>query len=120
MSDSAVLSFEADGLRCAVAVYRNATGFVLRFYDAARHPPAAPLKNLVLVDPGHGYLCLTQVGDDAVLSGLLDETVFGTDALVAQALAFAERQWSGAANAYLPHHVSRVRLTTYVEYNGEY
>lgn len=72
------------------------------------------------VDCGYGFLCLKFKGEDGLLSGFLLEEVFSTDQSVSDAIEYIEKLSPLASNAYIPHHVDRVRLASFVEYNGEY
>ncbi|WP_143152504.1 hypothetical protein [Clostridium cavendishii] len=92
----------------------------MRFYDSTNEQNEDEITNLVIVDPGYGYLLLKSKGDAALLSGFLDEAVFSSDELVDAAINFLESLSSVSVDVYTPYHVDRVKLTSYVEYNGEY
>ena len=114
------MEFTYGSFSCAVDVFTSGADLVVRFYDAKREHQEAEIVNLVVVDPGYGYLCLKFKGGEGLLSGLLDERFFADDELINQAIEFVESLSPRSRTAYIPHHVDRVRLTTFVEYNGEY
>lgn len=105
---------------CEVDIYKNNEDIVVRFYDKANEPQSADIKDLVIVDAGYGYLCLKFKENDGILSGMLDENIFSSDEIVYAAIEFVESLAEKSKSAYIPYHVRRVRLTTNVEYNGEY
>ncbi|CUU48881.1 hypothetical protein [Clostridium beijerinckii] len=51
---------------------------------------------------------------------MLNERIFSSDELVDAAIDFVESLSPLSEYAYIPHHVDRVKLTSFVEYNGEY
>ncbi len=114
------MKFTGTSFSCEVAIFRDGADLVVRFYDQAKEHTPAQLHDLVIANPGYGYLCLKFIGPDALLTGFLDEAVFATDALVLEAIDWVERLAPGAAGAYIPHHVRRFTSTSFVEYNGEY
>lgn len=61
-----------------------------------------------------------KIQNSSLLSGFLDESIFSSDDLVEAAIEFIEDLSPIAKDVCIPHHVDRVKLTNYVEYNGEY
>ena len=114
------MEFNCGDFACEVDVFTSGEDVVVRFYDKAREHQELEIINLVVVDPGYGYLCLKFKGDAGLLSGLLDERFFADDRLINQAIEFVEALSPRAKSTYIPHHIDRVRRTTFVEYNGEY
>lgn len=105
---------------CAVDIFSKEKDILIRFYDASREPDERDIFNLVIVDSGFGYLLLKYKGDSGLLSGYLDEHIFLSDEMVDAAIDFIESLSPFSSSAYIPHHIDRVKLTSYVEYNGEY
>ncbi|MBU7318898.1 hypothetical protein [Paenibacillus oleatilyticus] len=94
--------------------------FVVRFYDKAKEQNEDEIINLVIVDPGYGYISLKIKGEGALLSGFLDEDIFITEEMVDAAINYIEDLIPHAKNRYMPYHVVRFKKASYVEYNGEY
>jgi len=106
---------------CDAEVYRNGDDVAVRFYDKSKEHEASQIVNLVIVDPGFGYICLKfKDKDSGLLSGFFREDAFASDAMVQAAIDFVKDLTPLAKSAYIPHHVDRVKLMSYVEYNGEY
>ncbi|WP_099192374.1 hypothetical protein [Tepidibacter mesophilus] len=114
------MKFEYESFSCDVDIFYREHDILVRFYDSSREQNEDETVNLVIVDPGYGYLLMKFKGDGGLLSGYLDETVFSSDELVYAAIEFLESLSPLSEEVYLPHHVDRVKLTSYVEYNGEY
>lgn len=114
------MKFVHDTFSCDVDIFQNDKDLVVRFYDKLKEQDEEEIVNLVLVDPGYGYLSLKFKGENGLLSGFLDENLFSTDAAVAAAIAFVENLSPLSPHAYIPHHVRRFKTTSFVEYNGEY
>jgi hypothetical protein len=113
------MKFQHEGFRCDVEVFTNGDDLLVRFFDSSREQDEEQICNLVIVDPGFGVLCLKFKGQDALLSGFLDESAF-SEAAARSAIEFVERLSPRSAAAYIPHHVRRFRATSFIEYNGEY
>lgn len=113
-----VMKFEFENFVCDVDFFLCDNDIAVRFYDKSHEQNEDQIHDLVIVNPGYGYLVFKQKGDDGLLSGFLDETVFKSDEIVEAAVDFLE----GLANfkGYIPYHVDRFKPTSYVEYNGEY
>ncbi|WP_139173137.1 hypothetical protein [Fontibacillus panacisegetis] len=103
-----------------VDIFYKDQDIVVRFYDGSREPKEEEIVNLVVVDPGFGYLYLKFKGDAALLSGYLNEIIFSSDEMVDAAIQYIEDLAPQSKNLYMPYHISRVRETSCVEYNGEY
>lgn len=105
---------------CDVEIFNKDEDIVVRFYDKSKEHNEDEIINLVIVDPGYGYLCLKIKGDAALLSGFLDERFFLSDEMVEAAIDFIEGFSPHAKNRYMPYHIARFKQTSYAEYNGEY
>lgn len=115
------MKFIFSNVSCDVDLYLNDQDTVVRFYNKRREQDEDEIINLVHVDPGYGYLCLKYKGKDAaLLSGLLDESFFNTDDIIQAAINFIEDVSPDAKNRYVPYHITRIKKTSFVEYNGEY
>lgn len=115
------MKFTFENFSCDVDIFYRDQDIVARFYDSSKEQNKDEIINLVLVDPGYGYLHLKLKGDDAaLLSGFLDESVFLTDDMVEAAINYIEGLSPHSKNRYIPNHVARIKQTSYVEYNGEY
>lgn len=114
------MEFRYGTFSCAVDIFTSGPDVVVRFYNQEREHQEPEIVNLVVVDPGYGYLCLKFKGNAGLLSGFLDERFFSEDELIHQAIEFVESLSPRSKSAYIPHHVDRVKPTTFVEYNGEY
>ncbi|TYP67369.1 hypothetical protein [Paenibacillus methanolicus] len=115
------MKFIYNSVSCDAEHYFKDQDIVVRFYDEKREQHENHIVNLVLVDPGYGYLCLKYKGkDSALLSGVLDEGFFNTDEIVEAAIDFIKTLSPDVKNRYVPYHISRVKKSSYVEYNGEY
>ena len=114
------MRFEYENFKCDADIFNNDNDIIVRFYNKSKEQREDEIVNLVIVDPGYGYLHLKFKGDTGLLSGYLDENVFFSDELVNAAINFVEGLWPLSGGAYIPYHVARVKLTSYVEYNGEF
>ncbi|MGG4146879.1 hypothetical protein ABEW34_27585 [Paenibacillus algorifonticola] len=114
------MKFIFENFSCDVDVFYKEDDILLRFYDSSREQEEEEIINLVIVDPGFGYLCLKVKGEAALLSGYLDESVFQTNEIVEAAITFIENLSPHTRNSYIPSHVARFRRTSFIEYNGEY
>lgn len=113
-------TFEYGDFSCSVDIFRNGEDIIVRFYDKSKEQEEKDIKDLVIVDPGYGYICLKFKGEDGLLSGFLDEDFFSNNEIIGEAVEFVENLSEKSKWAYIPHHIDRVKLTSYVEYNGEY
>ena len=90
-------------------------GFIIKFFDETKIQKE--MVNYVLADPGFGYISVRFVGQDALLSGFMDEKIF-TEEMVDEVVEFV---YSMIPNpGYIPYNVMRVKFTDAIEYNGEY
>ncbi|MNI76670.1 hypothetical protein D3C73_1329150 [compost metagenome] len=114
------MKFQFESFSCDVDIFYKEQDILVRFYDATKEQNENEIIDLVIVDPGYGYLCLKFKGDSGLLGGYLNETVFNSDEIVDATIKFIEDLFPQAQNIYLPYHIARVRETNFVEYNGEY
>jgi hypothetical protein len=114
------VEFRHGAFSCAVEIFRRGDDIVVRFFDAARDHAAEQIMNYVVCDPGLGFLCLRFKGENGLLSGFLVDTVFANEAIVEAAVDFTMSLSPKSESAYIPFHIDRIRLASYVEYNGEY
>ena len=114
------MKFIFESFSCDVDVYYKDKDIVVRFYDGSREQKEDEIVNLVIVDPGFGYICIKAKGDAALLSGFLDESIFRTKEIVDAAIDFIESLSPHTRNCYMPYHVDLFRKTGFIEYNGEY
>jgi len=112
--------FEHEHFTCDVDIFKRNDDILVRFYDASKEQTEEEIVNLVIVEPGHGYICLKFKGDDGLLSGFLDKNVFSNNSMVEAAISFVESLSPLSDGAYLPHHIDLISRESYVEYNGEY
>ena len=77
------------------------------------------LANLVIVPSCMGFLYLRFIGEDAVMSGILDKRYFSEDN-TDEIIEFLEEKFPKLKNAYFPYHIDFAELNGYDEYNGEY
>jgi hypothetical protein len=114
------MKFEYKNFSCDVDIFYKEDDLLIRFYESSTEQGEDEIINLVIVDPGFGYLYIKFKGDAALIGGFLDEEVFSSDELVDAAINFIESLSPKARNIYIPHHVDRIKRTSFVEYNGEY
>ena len=115
-----MMKFEYENFACDVDIFYRNNDILVRFYDRLKEQEEHQIVNLVIVGSDYGYLILKIKGDSGILSGFLNETVFSSDEMVEAAINFLENLSPIARQVCIPHHVERVKLTSYVEYNGEY
>ncbi|KPV58662.1 hypothetical protein QJ48_14865 [Paenibacillus sp. A3] len=115
------MKFTFNNFTCDVEIFnKDKDDVVVRFSDKTKEQNEEEIIDLVIVDPGYGYLCLKIKGEGALLSGFLDEGIFVTDDMVEAAINYIEDLLPHAKNRYMPYHVARFKKSSYVEYNGEY
>ncbi|RXZ77453.1 hypothetical protein EBB07_31310 [Paenibacillaceae bacterium] len=114
------MKFNYKNFSCDTEIYYKDNDIIVRFFDSAKEQEEADIINLVIVDPGYGYLCLKYKGDAALLSGLLNEDVFSSDEHIDAAISFVENLSPTSKNTYTPYHIARIKQTSFIEYNGEY
>ena len=105
---------------CDVDIFKNGDDILVRFYDKRKEQKAEEIINLVIVDPGYGYISLKFKGEDGLMGGFLWEDVFSDEGMVNAVIEFVESLSPKSENAYIPHHIDLVKKEGYVEYNGEY
>ncbi len=99
------MKFQYEYFSCDVDIFRNGENLTVRFYDKFMEQSEEQIVNLVIVEPGFGYICLKFKGDDGLLSGFLDKHVFYNEHMVDAAIEFVESLAPKARFAYLPHHI---------------
>ena len=114
------MKFEYGTFSCDVEVFRKNQDLLIRFYNKSTEQDEDEIVNLVIVDPGYGYLLLKTKGDGGLLSGYLDENIFSSDELVDAAIEFIQSLTPLSKSIYIPYHVNLVKTTSFIEYNGEY
>jgi len=114
------MKFSYKKFSCDTEIYHKDNDIIVRFFDSSKEQEETEIINLVIVDPGYGYLCLKYKGDAALLSGFLDEDVFSSDDLIDAAISFIENINPTSKNIYTPYHIKRFKQTSFIEYNGEY
>ncbi len=112
--------FSFEEFSCGTDIYRKGDDLLVRFYDKAKEQRADQIADLVIVDSGFGFISLKFKGDNGLVGGYLDKSVFVSDAIVHAAIEYVESLSPKSAGAYLPHHIDLVVRDGYVEYNGEY
>lgn len=98
----------------------NEKSFIIKFFDQQKEHAAHQIVNYVLVDPGFGYICLKFKGEEALLSGFLNEAIFSNDLMISAAIEYVQSLSPFSDVAYIPHQVMKVTCTGSVEYNGEF
>ncbi len=93
--------------------------FIIKFFNREREHKAHEIIDYVFVDPGFGYICLKFKGEDALLSGFLDERIFTDDSIIKAAIRYVESLSPFSDLAYIPHNIMKIKCTGSVEYNGE-
>lgn len=115
----ATMEFSYKSFSCDAEIYYKDKDIVVRFFDSSKEQEE-DMFNLVIVDPGYGYLCLKHKGDSALLSGFLDEDIFSSDEHIDAAISFIEILSPNIKDVYTPYHITRFKQTSFMEYNGEY
>ena len=113
------MKFQHENFSCDVDIFTSGDDLLVRFYDSSTEQNEEQIGQLVFVEPGYGVICLKFKGQDGLLSGFLDESVF-SEAAVESAIDFVEKLSPRSNEAYIPYHVRRFKVTSYIEYNGEY
>lgn len=111
--------FIYNGWSCDAEFFYGDNGCVIRFLDSSEEKYGNQLSDLVIAHTGYGFLHIKYVGEDAVLSGMLDGSRFSKD-MIQSVTDFAEENISECRNVYLPYHIDFISMTDYDEYNGEY
>ena len=112
-------TFQTGGFSCDASILREGDTWLVRLYRREEEQYRTPIRDLVIVNSGLGYLHLRPVGGGAVLGGFLDAAVFSRE--MAEALPnWLEDLIPECRDLYLPYHIDLVSLGDYAEYNGEY
>ena len=74
--------FQHEDFTCDVDVFTKRDGLLVRFYDLSTEQEQDDIHDLVIVNPGYGFLSLKFKGDEGLLSGFLDEAVFSAAAVL--------------------------------------
>ncbi|MDP1509221.1 hypothetical protein L8C07_01740 [Paenibacillus sp. CMAA1739] len=114
------MKFSHKKFSCDTEIYYKDKDIIVRFFDSSKEQEEDDIINLVIVDPGYGYLCLKYKGDAALLSGFLDEDVFSSDDYIDAAISFIEVLSPNSKYVYTPYHIRLFKQTSFIEYNGEY
>lgn len=114
------MKFEYENFSWDVDIFRNRDDLIVRFYEKSREQSEEQIVYLVIVEPGHGYICLKFKGDGGLLSGFLDKNIFCNEEMVDEAIEFVESLSPLSEYIYLPHHIDLISRDGYVEYNVEY
>jgi hypothetical protein len=114
------MKFEYQNFSCDVDIFYRDNDIMVRFYESSQEQSEEEICDFVIVSPSYGYLLFKAKGGTGLLSGFLDESIFSSNDLVEAAIDFLENLSPIAKEVCIPHHVNRVKLTSYVEYNGEY
>ena len=112
-------TFQHENFTCDVDVFCRGDDLVVRFYHKSNEQEDEEIHDLVVVDPGLGFICLKFKGDEGLLSGCLDHVVF-SEAAVLKAIDFVQALSPRSANAYIPYRVRLFEASGFIEYNGEY
>ena len=73
------MKFKYGNFSCDVDIFHNGNDVALRFYDAQREHTEEQIVNCVIVDSGYGFLCLKVKGEDGLVSGYLNKSVFSSE-----------------------------------------
>lgn len=111
--------FISHGHSYDVQFFQAENSCMIRFYDGNNEKYSKPLQDLVIVEPSYGVLLVQYIGDDAVLSGTLNEKYFSKD-MTEELICFIEDNLPKCRNVYIPYHIDFVSISSYDEYNGEY
>ena len=88
-------------------MFRKGDDIIIRFFDSAKEQNEDEIADLVIVDPGYGFLCLKVKGDSGLMSGYLDQGVFASDEMVEAAVGFLEELSPKCKGGYIPFHIRR-------------
>ena len=121
MEQSKRARFEYKSAACEVDIFRQGRNIILRFFDPSKEQTPEQMINLVIVNDSYGFLHLKYIGEhSAIIDGYLNESFFFEPRMVQAAIDLIFELFPEAESAYVPHHVSTVKITGYDEYNGEY
>jgi len=114
------MTFNYKNFSCQAEKYKlDDKSFIIKFFDKSKEHSESEIKDYVDVDAGYGYISLKFKGEDALLSGFLDTSIFTDENMIDSVIEFVESLSPHAKEAYIPHHVKTVKFTGSVQYNGE-
>lgn len=102
---------------CAVEVFSNENGIVVKFYNQPIEPNR--IIDYVYVDAGYGYISLKRKGEDGIMSGFLKKEFFDNSAIIYRAIDFVEALLPEMEEAYIPYNLERVVVYDSLTYTGE-
>ena len=111
--------FISNGCVYDVEIFRYDNTDIVRFYETQNEQYGETLSNLVIATPSYGFLLIKYIGNDAVLTGMLNRDYFSEE-MVTDILEFVEDHIPSCRNIYLPYHIDFVTTEFSQEYNGEY
>ncbi len=114
------MKFEYREFSCDIDIFKKGDDILVRFYDKEKEQKEKDIVNLVIVEPGFGYISLKFKGKDGLMGGFLRNEIFADESMVDAAIDFVESLSPKSEDAYIPHHIDLVSTERYVEYNGEY
>ncbi len=68
--------FESCGHSFDAEFFPAESSCMIRFYDSKNEDFGGSLHDLVIAEPSYGFLLVQYIGDDAVMSGVLNEKYF--------------------------------------------
>ena len=83
-------TFESCGHSFDAEFFPTESSCMIRFYDSKNEDFGGSLHDLVIAEPSYGFLLVQYIGDDAVMSGVLNEKYFSKN-MTEDILCFLER-----------------------------
>lgn len=116
------MKFTYSHFSCDATVYKNESDLIVKFHDSSQEQTKEQFHDLVVVDPGHGYISLKMIGkQEGLISGFLDEAIFKNDEMIEGAIDFVKELYDPILiHVSLPYHICKIKTNNYIEYNGEY
>ena len=114
------MKFKFEHFVCNLDIFKRDHDLLVRFYDSSKEQEEIDIVNLIIVEPGYGYICLKLKGDDSLLSGFLDEDIFSNPEMVEAAICFLESLSPLSSSAYIPYQIDLISRKSFIGYNGEY
>ena len=96
--------FYSRGCSFHVEYFYRDQAVMICFHAAKMKPYSGALSDLVIVEPSNGYLLLQYIGDDAILSGSLNQEYF-CEEMIEDMIRFLEESFPKIKNVYLPYHI---------------